>query len=239
MAPDALKTDDIAVHCQAVTKRYGEGEAGVMALRGVDLAVTRGEVMMIVGPSGCGKTTLLSVISTLLQPDSGECIVFGQAVSTLNETEKERFRLGTIGFVFQSFNLLPALTAVENVAMPLLLRRRPRREALRQAEKVLAEAGLPHRQQALPATLSGGEKQRVAIARALVHDPELIICDEPTSALDHDTGHEIMERLKALVRTHHKTVIIVTHDNRIFGYADRIARMEDGRILEVREQGAS
>ncbi len=229
----------VVVECRAITRSYGEGEARVMALRGVDLEVTQGEVMMIVGPSGCGKTTLLSVISTLLEPDSGECRVFGEDVVHLDERQKERFRLHRIGFVFQSFNLLPALSAVENVAIPLLLQGIPRRQALRHASEVLTEAGLSQRQQAAPGTLSGGQKQRVAIARALVHDPPLVICDEPTSALDHETGHRIMERLRRLAEEFHKTLIIVTHDNRIFDYADRIARMEDGHILEIHPQARS
>ncbi len=234
-----LSASPPALACVQITKAYGGGDARVFALRGVDLTVRDGETMMIVGPSGCGKTTLLSVISTLLAPDAGQCRIFGEDILEFSEQEKEHFRLQRIGFVFQSFNLLPALSARENVAIPLLLQGISRAKALDKAKHALSDAGLPAKQHALPGALSGGQKQRIAIARALVHDPQLIICDEPTSALDHRTGQQVMERLQHLVKTFGKTLIIVTHDSRIFEYADRIAHMDDGRILDIQKKGVS
>ena len=188
---------------------------------------------MLVGPSGCGKTTLLSILSGILDQDEGECSVLGHDVSRMGERERVRFRGRSIGFVFQVFNLLPALTAEENVAIPLLLSQWSRREAVAKAVRLLDSVGLGERRRALPGDLSGGQQQRVAIARALVHDPELIVCDEPTSNLDHRTGHEMMAMLRTLARRPGRSVIVVTHDTRILEFADRVARMDDGRIVDV------
>jgi putative ABC transport system ATP-binding protein len=224
---------DIAVHCRGVTKTYGTGDASVVALRGIDLDVRRGELLMLVGPSGCGKTTLISIIAAILDQDSGECMVLDRDVLHMGETERARFRGVTIGFVFQVFNLLPALTAVENVAVPLLINGVSRKHAEARAREVLAAVGLRSRVSARPAQLSVGQQQRVAIARALVHDPKLIVCDEPTSSLDHDTGRSIMEVLRSVAKTPDRALIVVTHDTRIFEFADRIARMDDGKIIDV------
>ena len=224
---------DVAVHCQGVTKSYGQGGSKVTALRGIDLDVRAGELMMLVGPSGCGKTTLISVIAGILDRDAGECSVFGHDFSKMSQREKTRYRGETIGFVFQAFNLLPTLTAAENVAIPLLINGASRGAAVAKAKELLAQVGLGDRTHSLPNQLSGGQQQRVAIARALVHDPKLIVCDEPTSALDHETGHKVMELLKAVALKADRALVIVTHDARIFEFADRIARMDDGRVIKV------
>ena len=224
---------DIAVHCRGVTKTHGTGDATVMALRGIDLDVRRGELLMLVGPSGCGKTTLVSVIAAILEQDSGKCEVLGCDLQRMSQRERSRFRGVSIGFVFQLFNLLPALSAVENVAVPLLINGVSRRSAEARAKEVLEAVGLGMRLGAVPTQLSGGQQQRVAIARALVHDPKLIVCDEPTSNLDHDTGRSIMEVLRGIAKSPDRALIVVTHDTRIFEFADRIARMDDGKIIDV------
>jgi putative ABC transport system ATP-binding protein len=224
--------DEIAVRCTGVTKTYGTGSARVMALRGVELDVRTGELLMLVGPSGCGKTTLISVIAGILDPDAGSCRVFDHDWQQMSLHVKTRYRGRHIGFVFQAFNLLPTLTAAENVAVPLLINGGARRDAIRRAGEVLARVGLGERASAAPAQLSGGQQQRVAIARALVHDPKLIVCDEPTSALDHETGHQVMELLRQATGKD-RALIVVTHDARIFEFADRIAKMDDGRIEKI------
>ncbi|HEV2522792.1 MAG TPA: ABC transporter ATP-binding protein [Candidatus Acidoferrales bacterium] len=233
----AESNHDIAVRCRGVTKAYGAGEASVLALRGIDLDVRRGELLMVVGPSGCGKTSLISIIAAILNQDSGECEVLGRDLKNLDKKERTRFRGESIGYVFQLFNLLPALTAVENVSVPLLINGASRREAQRRAEEALEAVGLGARRNSLPAQLSGGQQQRVAIARALVHDPKLIVCDEPTSNLDHTAGHSMMELLRSAARSPDRALIVVTHDPRIFDFADRIARMDDGKIIEIVDSG--
>jgi putative ABC transport system ATP-binding protein len=225
--------NQIAVRCQSVTKTYGSGAAQVAALRGIDLEVRYGELLMIMGPSGCGKTTLISIIAAILDQDEGRCEVLGRDLKTVQNTERVRFRGRSIGFVFQVFNLLPALTALENVTVPLLLNGVPRKPAAEKAAGLLRSVGLAERLHALPAKLSGGQQQRVAIARALVHDPRLIVCDEPTSSLDHNTGHEVMELLRGAAQEAGRALVIVTHDNRILPFADRIAYMDDGKIIKT------
>jgi putative ABC transport system ATP-binding protein len=237
-AIDAMMPDrDIAVRCRGLTKTYGAGDASVMALRGIDLDVRRGELLMVVGPSGCGKTTLISVIAAILSQDSGECEVLGRDLKSMGQKERTQFRGESIGYVFQMFNLLPALSALENVSIPLLLNGAPRRQAESRAEGALEAVGLGTRRDTRPAHLSGGQQQRVAIARALVHDPKLIVCDEPTSNLDHVAGHSMMELLRSAVRSPDRALVVVTHDPRIFEFADRIARMDDGKILEIVDNG--
>jgi putative ABC transport system ATP-binding protein len=231
---DVSAADDrLAVVCRGVTKEYGTGQAQVVALRGVDLDVRTGEMMMLVGPSGCGKTTLISVIAGILDQNAGDCRVFGHDFKHMAGGAKTKYRGQTIGFVFQAFNLLPSLTAAENAAVPLLINGVKRKEAVERGAAMLDRVGLGNRTKSLPSQMSGGQQQRVAIARALVHGPKLIVCDEPTSALDADTGHKVMDLLKELALGDNKALIIVTHDARIFSYADRIAKMDDGRIVQV------
>ncbi|WP_020562282.1 ABC transporter ATP-binding protein [Methylosarcina fibrata] len=228
-----MNTDPVAVRCEGLIKHYDIGEQRVTALSGVDLDILKGELTMLVGPSGCGKTTLISVMAGILDQDQGLCEVFGQDIRHMRSKDKLNFRARNIGFVFQSYNLLPTLTAAENVAVPLIINGEKRRQAQSKAEAVLGHVGLGERAASMPAQLSGGQQQRVAIARALVHDPRLIVCDEPTSALDHETGHQVMEILKNIAQNKDRALVIVTHDARIFGFADRIAKMDDGRIEKL------
>ncbi len=222
-----------AVSCKNVVKVYDTGGDKVVALGGIDLEICMGELMMLVGPSGCGKTTLISVIAGILDQDSGSCEVFGKDLLHMRSSEKLKFRAKNIGFVFQAFNLLPSLNAVENVSIPLIINGVKRQTAERQAANVLEQVGLGTRGKSLPSQLSGGQQQRVGIARALVHDPRLIVCDEPTSALDHETGHNVMELLRQVALHRDRALVIVTHDARIFSFADRIAQMDDGHIEKV------
>ncbi len=227
----------IAVHCRGLTKNFRAGDTTIRALRGIDLESRAGELLMLVGPSGCGKTTLISVITGILNQDGGECRLFGQEWSTLPEKSKTLYRGRHIGFVFQAFNLIPTLNAVENVSVPLLINGVSRREALRRGAAMLERVGLGARLHDLPSQLSGGQQQRIAIARALAHEPRLVVCDEPTSALDADIGRDIMDLLRSLARTDGRALIVVTHDSRILPYADRIAYMDDGRISKIVESG--
>jgi putative ABC transport system ATP-binding protein len=190
---------------------------------------------MLVGPSGCGKTTLLSVIAGTLTPQTGTVEVFGQRLDGLSQEELTSFRRKHLGFVFQSFNLIPTLTVLENVMVPLLIQGAAQDVAVAKARAMLEKVGLKGREDGQPNALSGGQQQRVAIARALVHEPSLLICDEPTSALDKDTGAQIMQMVRDLSRSPERCVVVVTHDHRIFRFADRIAEMEDGRIRRVVE----
>ncbi|MHB9075040.1 MAG: ABC transporter ATP-binding protein [Desulfobaccales bacterium] len=222
-----------AVYCRSITKTFGAGEMQVQALRGIDITVHPGELLMLVGPSGCGKTTLISVIAGILDQDEGNCVLFGHNLKQLTKTQRVVFRGKNVGFVFQAFNLIPTLTAAENVAVPLLINGIPMPEALVRAHAGLDAVGLAGREQALPSQLSGGQQQRVAIARALVHQPRLVVCDEPTSALDHQTGRRVMAALKSLAVSRDRALVIVTHDARIFEFADRIAHMDDGRIEKI------
>lgn len=221
------------VRCRGVTKSFGAGATMVAALRGVDLDVHEGELLLLVGPSGCGKSTLLSIIGAMLERDAGECTVLGRDPATMPRSERARFRGESVGFVFQGFNLLPTLTAQENVAVPLLIGGTPRGKALQHAGEMLDVVGLGDRLNARPSELSGGQQQRVAIARALARDPRLVLCDEPTSNLDHATGVEMVELLRRAGRASGRALIVATHDNRILDYADRLAHMEDGRVLDV------
>jgi putative ABC transport system ATP-binding protein len=227
------KAHTAAVSCTAVTRIYGEGDTAVHALRAIDLDIHSGEVMMLVGPSGCGKTTLISIIAGILDKTAGSCRVFGDDLAAMSSAQRTLWRRVNVGFVFQAFNLMPALTAVENVAIPLLINGVPRTTAIERAADMLDRVGLGQRCHSLPAQLSGGQQQRVAIGRALVHGPRLVVCDEPTSALDHETGHTVMEVLRAVAAVDDRALVVVTHDARIFNFADRIAHMDDGRITAV------
>ena len=233
-----MNENHVAVYCKEITKSYVTGPTKVVALRGVDLEVRMGELLMLVGPSGCGKTTLISVMAGILDHDEGRCLVFNNDLRAMGQRRKTRYRGANIGFVFQAYNLLPTLTALENVSVPLLINGASRSEAHEKAGRILDQVGLGDRLKSLPAQLSGGQQQRVAIARALIHGPKLIVCDEPTSALDADTGRMVMEVLRGTALSADRALIIVTHDNRIFNFADRIARMDDGRITMVESQVA-
>ncbi|MDD4072841.1 MAG: ABC transporter ATP-binding protein [Desulfobacterales bacterium] len=230
------KNPTSAVFCRGIVKSYATGPSKVMALRGVDLDVSMGELLLLVGPSGCGKTTLISVIAGILDLDEGQCRVFDHNMAAMGARGKTKFRGQNLGFVFQSYNLLPTLTAVENVAVPLLILGRSQKQSFALAAQLLEKVGLQDRALARPSELSGGQQQRVAIARALVHQPRLVVCDEPTSALDADTGQRVMKILRETALSENRALIIVTHDSRIFNFADRIARMDDGRITAVESQ---
>jgi putative ABC transport system ATP-binding protein len=222
-----------AVLAEGITKWFGDGDAKVQALRGLDLEIGMGELAMLVGPSGCGKATLISIIAGLLDATEGELEVMGTRPKELTAKEQILFRRKNLGFVFQQFNLLPTLTAAENVAVPLFVAGANRLSALEQASELLNELGLGNRLSHLPSDLSGGQQQRVAIARALIHNPRLIVCDEPTSALDAKTGHMVMELFSEVAVRPDRALIVVTHDSRIFEFADTIAQMEDGRVSRV------
>jgi putative ABC transport system ATP-binding protein len=231
-----MTTFNNAVVCRGVTKDFGSGLALVRALRGVDLEIPFGEMTLLVGESGCGKTTLLSVIAGIMEPTAGEAYVLGTELTALRGRKKVLFRGKNLGFVFQQFNLLPALNAMENVAVPLIILGHRRAFALEKAREMLVKVGLEKRMFALPNELSGGQQQRVAIARALVHEPSLIICDEPTSALDAQNGQNVMQILTQFAVQPDRAVVVVTHDNRIFQYGHRIAHMEDGRVDSITQQ---
>lgn len=219
-----------AVHLENIRKSYGKGDLRFEVLHGISMEVKAGELLMLVGPSGSGKTTLISIIAGILSYDEGNCFIFDQNLKELSDTEKTRFRGKHIGYVFQAFNLIPMLTCEENVAIPLLLNGMERHEALTHAKQRLEQFGIGGKAHVSPASLSGGQQQRVAISRAVIHDPELIVCDEPTSALDHDNGQLVLNHLRHIVDNENKALIIVTHDSRIFDYADRIIHIEDGYI---------
>jgi len=225
-----------AVETMGVRKSFGSGETRVEALRETDFAARFGELTFVVGPSGSGKTTLLSVIAGLLDHDGGSLRVLDADMEALSNGERLRFRRQNIGFLFQQYNLLPALTAAENVAVPLIAGGTPRKEAEARAASILQTVGLGSRLQALPAELSGGQQQRVALARALVHEPKLVICDEPTAALDHQTGDAVMNLLATHALVPDRAVVVVTHDTRVLDFANRIAYMDDGRIVRTEER---
>ena len=224
----------IAVRCNSVTKSFPAGDGVVEVLHGIDFDVPAGELTMLVGPSGCGKTTLISIIAGILTPTSGEIEICGSPITQMSDAAKVGFRRAHVGFIFQQYNLLPALTAAENAAIPLVAAGMPMARAAGSAAAILERIGMGAHLSKLPNQLSGGQQQRVAIARALVHAPRLIVCDEPTAALDADSGQIVLEILKNATIAPDRAVIVVTHDTRIYSFADRIASMEDGRIRAVR-----
>ena len=224
-----------AVRLSGIVKSFGDGGSKLTVLKGIDLEARSGEILMLVGPSGCGKTTLLSVIAGTLHPDEGAVEVYGTRLDKMSNANVTKFRAMNIGFIFQSFNLIPTLNCAENVSVPLLIRGVAARKAESRARELLAEVGLGDRWSSRPNQLSGGQQQRVAIARALVHEPRLIICDEPTASLDAKNGTMVMDLFDRVARAPGRSVIIVTHDNRIFEHADRIVQMDDGRVVEVHE----
>lgn len=223
----------LAVRASELVKWFGEGEAKTYAVREASFEAHFGEMLYIVGPSGSGKTTLLSMISGILRPNSGTVKVEDKEIWSLTNDEIADFRLNTVGFVFQDFHLFPRLTTAENVAIPLILKRRNWNESVKEAMEYLEIVGLKERAHLAPVKLSTGEQQRVAIARAVVSRPDLLILDEPTASLDGDTGRRILDFVKKNILNENRCIIIVTHDSRIFEYSDRMMRMEDGKITEV------
>ena len=219
-----------AISVRDLTKKYDEGAVGTLALRGIDLDVHRGELLMLMGPSGSGKTTLLSIMGCILTATSGSVRVAGREVAGLREKDLPQIRLEHIGFVFQGFNLFPTLTAGENVELMLDLKGASAAKAKKRAQELLDQVGLGAKYASFPADLSGGQKQRVAIARALAGDSEIILADEPTAALDSHTGRNVMEMMSELAHKRERAVVIVTHDSRVLSFADRIVKIEDGAI---------
>lgn len=232
MQNQSQSSSQTIIQCREVYKSFGEGTARVEALRGIDLTIDRGEIRMLMGPSGSGKTTLISVISGILTQDSGECLVNGIDLNHLPDQERTGYRGKHIGFVFQTFNLIPTLTSEENISVPLVILGTPKIEALEKAKVLLDEFGMSDKIGVYPPKLSGGQQQRVAIARSMIHDPSIIVCDEPTSFLDMNNGLKIMELLKEMVVKKGITLIVITHDSRILEFADNIDWIEDGRIIK-------
>ena len=222
-----------AIFCKDIAKTYGEGESAVKALRGIDFTANFGEIVALVGPSGCGKTTLISIFAAILSRSSGALQLAGVDPDAMTNQDRTIFRREKVGFIFQQFNLVPQISVVENVAIPLFLRGENRSEALDRAEKLLTEVGLHNRAHSRPSKLSGGQQQRVAIARSLIHEPSILVCDEPTSALDGATGQRVMELIREQGRRPDRIVVLVTHDERIYHFADRIAHMDDGLVTRI------
>ena len=221
---------DIAISVRDIVKEFPVGDDVIRVLHGVSVDVKAGELTYLVGESGSGKTTLISIIAGILYPTSGDVSVFGTDIYKLTDTALVKFRLATIGFIFQQYNLIPTLTAAENAAIPLIADGVKRSDAVDQGRALLEKLNIGNQANKYPRQLSGGQQQRVAIARALVHQPKLIVCDEPTAALDARSGRRVMDLLREVALSQDRAVIIVTHDNRIFDLADRILQMEDGRI---------
>jgi putative ABC transport system ATP-binding protein len=228
----------VAVQAKSLCKWFGEGALRNYAVRDVSFTAQFGEMLYIVGPSGSGKTTLLSMLSGVLRPNSGSVELEGRDIWRMSADELADFRLHKIGFVFQDYHLFPRLTTAENVAVPLILQQRDWRHAIDQAIAHLDVVGIRNRADLPPVKLSGGEQQRVAIARAMVSKPRFLILDEPTASLDGDTGRRVVEFVKTHILTPERCILIVTHDARIFEFADRILHMEDGRLLSVEESSS-
>jgi putative ABC transport system ATP-binding protein len=228
----------VALECRGGTKTYGKGPLAYQALRGVDFVAREGELVMINGPSGSGKTTLLSIFGCVLTASSGTVRIYDEVVTDLRESALPRLRLEYIGFIFQGHNLIGALDARENVALPLRMRGWPRGEALAEADRMLAQVDLDAQRERRADQMSGGQKQRVAVARALAGAPPIVLADEPTASLDAETGLAVTTLLRDLAKARGHTVLVVTHDNRIFHLADRIVEIEDGQIVNERGRAA-
>jgi putative ABC transport system ATP-binding protein len=226
----------IAIQAVGLNKWFGEGEAKTHAVKDVSFKANLGEILYVVGPSGSGKTTMLSMISGILRPNSGSVKIEGSDIWSLSNDALAEFRLHKIGFVFQDFHLFPRLTTAENVAIPLILQKRNWNDALKEAESDLEIVGLKERAQLPPVKLSGGEQQRVAIARAIVSRPDILILDEPTASLDGDTGRNIVKFVREHILSDQRCIVIVTHDSRIYEFADRIVKMEDGKLMGIERE---
>ena len=226
------------IEARGVSKEYGSGEAPVEALRGVDLYVSRNELLAITGPSGSGKSTLLHVLAGIEPPTKGQVLFEGQDLASCTDRERTLLRRRRIGFIFQSFNLLPTVTAEENVSLPLLLDSVKAAEARRRAREVLDMVEMGHRRGHLPGKLSGGEQQRVAIARALVIQPSVLLADEPTGSLDSVNGQRVMQLLRRVVDERQQTIVVITHDATVADQADRVLHLRDGRLEPAEPQDA-
>ncbi|WP_233452044.1 ABC transporter ATP-binding protein [Rubrobacter xylanophilus] len=226
------------VEARGVEKTYATGETTVRALRGVDLSITRGEMVAIMGPSGCGKTTLLNCLSGLDGFDAGEVLIGGEPISGMSDRKRTRFRAERMGFVFQTYNLIPVLSGAENVELPLLVAGARPKEARRRALDALEMVGVPEQANKRPNEMSGGQQQRVTVARSLVNDPAIVWADEPTGALDSETSEEIVDLLVGLNRDRGQTFVLVTHDASVAGRAHRLIRMRDGSIEGEERNGA-
>ncbi len=230
--------NQIAVECRGVVKDFGTGSTKQRVLHGIDWQIPIGATTFLVGPSGCGKTTLISIIAGLLTATQGYIRILDNEITKMRRGRVVRFRADHLGFIFQQFNLLPSLTAVENAAVSLVVQGSTLASAKRQASVLLDRLGMEKNKLKYPNQLSGGQQQRVAIARALVHNPQIVISDEPTASLDAETGREVMELLRQVASAHNRAVIVVTHDNRIYPFADHIATMSDGRIESFQKNTA-
>jgi putative ABC transport system ATP-binding protein len=233
-ATGAAIEDRLVLEVKGLKRRFGQGEAVVEAVRGIDLELAGGEIVLIMGPSGSGKTTLLSMLGALLRPSEGSIRLGGAEITQLTEHELPALRAKRIGFIFQDFNLMPSLTARENVEVSLNVAGVRGAEARQRAERLLTELELGHRLDFLPGKLSGGENQRVAIARALANDPDLVLADEPTANLDSSIGREVMRRLREIAKRRGQSVLIVSHDDRIREFVDRVLWLEDGLFKSTR-----
>lgn len=231
------KDADIVIKLKNVTKTYLMGEEQVHALSEINIDIVRGEYVSIVGPSGSGKTTLLDVLSCMLRPTHGEVYINGHAISRLNDDELARIRGRTIGFIFQTFNLIPRLTAMENVMLPLWFQEVPMEERAKRAKEALVSVGLEHRLNHRPSELSGGQRQRVAIARALATNPDVIVADEPTGNLDSESGKQVLKIIEQLHQEKGKTIIMVTHDTAVASFAARSIHIKDGKVERVEIRG--
>jgi len=232
-ADGTLDVPNPAIVVSGINKAFGKGDGQVRVLHDISFQLPAGEMSFLVGPSGCGKTTLISIMGAILNQDAGSVDVFGTRVSHLNNAGKTTFRKNNIGFIFQQFNLVNTVTAWENVAIPLLIRGESMASARVKALAMLEQVGLSDRAEFVPKDMSGGQQQRIAIARALVGNPRFLICDEPTASLDGQNGQTVMQLLKGVAVDSHRCVVVVTHDTRIYDYADRILTMEDGRMQAV------
>jgi putative ABC transport system ATP-binding protein len=218
--------------CKDITKYFGQDRARIEVLKHVSFTAYEHQLILLMGPSGSGKSTLLSIIGGILSQDSGQCLVLDAPINTMMHKEKTVFRGKNVGFLFQSFNLIPTLSNIENAALPLILNGIPSKEAFEQAKVELEKMGLKDRMFRKPSTLSGGEQQRVAIVRSYIHKPKIILCDEPTSYLDAERGAKVMKLLQQIKNEHNCTIIVVTHDPRILDFADRLLKIDDGVLQE-------
>lgn len=222
----------MTVQCKGICKYYGDGENRFEALKEVSLELSAGKLTLLVGPSGSGKTTLLSIMYTILTPDEGDLFILGQQINKMSEVEKAQFRNQNMGVIFQALYLIPTLTVLENIIIPLLIQGEDEEKAKEKAVGLLKELNLSEKIHTPPTQLSRGQQQRVAIARALINNPKIIMCDEPTSALDEKAGLDFMSILRDHALQNNQTVLVVTHDQRIFPFSDRIIKINDGMIEE-------